>query len=145
MTPRQLAHIHAAAFAQSRGWSASEFAALTASPLCFVIAEPAGFALGRAIADEAELLTIATLPQARRQGLGRRLLAGFETTAAARGARQVFLEVAADNPAAIALYEAADWQHGGRRAGYYTRPGKASVDALVMTKKLPLGHPRDSV
>ncbi|WP_372885841.1 GNAT family N-acetyltransferase [Shimia sp.] len=142
MTPKQLATIHDRAFAQSRGWSAGEFADLLRSPLCFLVCEAGGFALGRVIADEAELLTIATLPEARRQGIGRRMLAGFEADAATRGARSAFLEVAADNPAAIALYAAAGWQHAGRRRGYYARATGPAVDALVMTRSLPQGQQR---
>ena len=41
--------------------------------------------------------------------------------AAARGCESLFLEVAADNDAAIALYSALDFETVGRRASYYAR------------------------
>ncbi|MDV4143266.1 ribosomal protein S18-alanine N-acetyltransferase [Shimia sp. FJ5] len=136
MTPDDLAALHAAAFTQSRPWSTEEFAALLASPHCFLVAQGQSFALGRAIAGEAELLTIATHPKARRQGLARACLSQFETAARARGANSAFLEVAADNPAAIALYRAAGFTDAGQRKGYYTRPDGPAVDALILTKPL---------
>jgi len=54
--------------------------------------------------------------------------------AAARGARQVFLEVRADNPVATALYDSAGFAAVGRRPHYY-QPD--DVDAVVMRLDLP--------
>lgn len=136
MTPAALAALHARAFTDTRSWSASEFADLLASPHVFLVAQPVGFALGRVIADEAELLTLAVAPDARRLGHGRALLAAFETGAQTRGAAQAFLEVAADNAAARALYTAAGWTESGRRPGYYRTSGGQNVDALVLGKLL---------
>lgn len=138
MNPDQLAAIHGAAFTDSRGWSASEFNALLQSDLCFLVCEESGFALGRVIADEAELLTIATLPEAQGKGIGRRCLAAFQSEAEKRGAVTAFLEVAEDNTPAISLYESAGWETSGRRPKYYARSGRNPVDALLMTKSCPL-------
>lgn len=140
MTPEHMAALYARAFPDTRPWSAAEIAALIAAPTGFAIPAPTGFAptgfaIGRAIAGEAELLTIATDPDARRQGTGRALLAGFEAEAQSRAATTAFLEVAADNTAALALYRAAGWRETGRRKGYYPRPTGA-VDALTMAKPL---------
>ncbi len=88
------------------------------------------------MADEAEIVTIATDPGAQRQGSARRLLATFEGQASERGATRVFLEVAADNLAAIALYQAAGYHEVARRAGYYNRSGGGRVDALILEKPL---------
>lgn len=134
MTPDMLATLHAAAFTQSRPWSASEFADLLASRFSFVTSDDQSFALGRVIADEAELLTIATHPSAQRKGLGRARLAAFEDMARARNATTAFLEVAIDNPAAIALYTAQGYIQTARRKGYYARPDGQTVDALIMSK-----------
>lgn len=98
------------------------------SPHSFLLHQTAGFLLGRVIADEAELLTLAVDPDARRQGIGRALTSEFAAEAARHGARLAFLEVAADNRAAIALYQAQGWQEAGRRPGYYG-PG---TDALTL-------------
>ncbi|MHA7850628.1 GNAT family N-acetyltransferase [Roseovarius sp.] len=132
-----LARLHDRAFAgQSRAWQASEFAALLDSEHVFAMGEPRAFALGRVIADEAELLTLATDPASRRQGLGRACLAAFEDEARRRGAVQAFLEVAETNGAAVALYLAAGYQQSARREGYYRLDDGRRADALILTKKL---------
>ncbi|WP_212525021.1 GNAT family N-acetyltransferase [Actibacterium sp. MT2.3-13A] len=136
MTPEALAALHAGAFTTPRPWRAGEFETLLASPGVFVLGDAAGFVLGRVIADEAELLTIAVAPEARRQGKGRALVARFETEARARGAEDAFLEVAADNAPARALYHAAGYALAGRRKGYYHAPDGARIDALVLRKAL---------
>ena len=143
MTPEALADTHARAFAgQGRGWSAAEFADLLDDRHVFSVGCARCFALGRVVADEAELLTLATDPPARRQGLARAALAAFEAAARARGATSGFLEVAEDNAAARALYVAAHWQEVARRAAYYPRAGGPAVDALLLAK--PLERPRGS-
>ena len=132
-----LAQLHDRAFAgQSRPWQASEFEDLLASEHVFAMGEPRAFALGRVIADEAELLTLATDPASRRQGLARACLAGFEDEARRRGAAQAFLEVAETNGAAVALYLAAGYQQSARREGYYRLDDGKRADALILTKKL---------
>jgi ribosomal-protein-alanine N-acetyltransferase len=94
---------------------------------------PAGLALGRVVAGEAEVLTLAVAPPYRRAGTGRRLLAALLDGLAGLGAERVALEVAAGNRAAIALYEAAGFGESGRRPGYYvSQAGRA--DALIMTR-----------
>jgi ribosomal-protein-alanine N-acetyltransferase len=137
MTPDEMAACHVRAFAgQGRGWSVSEFAGLLDSPRVFAVGDARAFALGRVIADEAELLTLACDPAHRRKGLGRACLAGFEAEARARGAVTAFLEVAADNEAARGLYGAAGYAEITRRVGYYAHAEATSVDAIVMRKAL---------
>lgn len=137
MTPEHMADLHARAFAgQGRGWSEAEFATLLDNPYVFAIGDQRGFALGRVIADEAELLTIAIAPDQRRAGLGRLVLTGYEAAAAARGATSSFLEVACDNAPARALYTAAGYCETGRRAGYYPRQGAGPADALILRKPI---------
>jgi len=101
----------------------------------FAVTAQEGFALGRAVAGEAELITIAVTPDRRRAGAGRALLARFEAEAIQRGAETAFLEVADDNAAALGLYRAAGWRETGRRKGYYAREG-GTVDALTLAKAL---------
>lgn len=132
----ELARLHALCFTTPPPWSAASFAALLESPHVFLLQASGGaaFALGRVIGPEAELLTLATDPAARRQGLARDLMARFEVVARARGARTLFLEVAEDNTAARALYAACGYVQTGRRPGYYTRVGVAPVAALILCK-----------
>ncbi len=138
MTPQDMARIHAAAFVQDRAWTAQEIADLLASPFVTHLAEPQGFTLTRLIAGEAELLTLAVDPAAQRQGIGRRLLQrwmnGLETQA-----DTAFLEVAADNTAAIALYTSAGFRQTATRRGYYQRKDAPSVDALILSRQFTHG------
>ncbi|MBX9634640.1 MAG: GNAT family N-acetyltransferase [Magnetospirillum sp.] len=92
---------------------------------------PAGLVLWRAIAGEAEILTIAVLPPWRRSGLGGRLLDAALEASAAQGAEAMFLEAAADNIVALALYQKRGFLQVGLRKGYYS--GK---DAVVMRRDL---------
>ena len=134
-----MAVAHADSFEDS--WSAGDIAALLASPGAFAILVRddadaiAAFALARAAADEAELLTLAVTPGVRRQGLGAALVEAVAGAAAAGGARRLILEVAADNTAALALYRRAGFAPVGARAAYYRRVGGAS-DALVFARDL---------
>lgn len=134
--PAALAALHARAIVSPPPWSAAAFAALLADPAAFVLTRPGALLAGRVVADEAELLTLATDPDHRRRGLASALMAGFDAAATARGAVTAFLEVAEDNAAARALYAQAGWQQAGRRPGYYTRPGSPPVAALILKRHL---------
>ncbi len=95
---------------------------------------PLGFALGRAAGGEGEVLSLAVAVPARRRGLGRSLLARLAAELADFGAARLFLEVAADNAGALALYGDGGFRPVGRRKGYYQRPG-GPVDALVLERR----------
>ena len=137
MTPEALASLHARAFRTPPPWSAADFAGLLTDPLAFLLVEgDAAFLLGRAVAGEAELLTIAVAPEGRRRGLGRGLVARFLYQARLRGAESAFLEVAADNASAIGLYESAGFIRSGLRRGYYQTPEWTRIDALLMARDL---------
>ncbi len=144
--PEALARLHRAACAHARPWSAPEFARLLARADTVFCHLPQGYALGRAILDEAELLSLAVSGQARGRGLGRALLAGFEAAARARGARRAFLEVAADNAPEITLYTRSGWRQVGHRRNYYpqARPGRPRVDALLFGADLAPDRRRDN-
>lgn len=136
MTPETLAAIHASAFSATRAWSAAEFSSLLAQPGTSAHGSADSFALVRVVADEAEILTLATDPAKRRQGRARGALGLAEAAAQAAGAQAMFLEVAEDNAAAKALYAACGYAQVGRRPGYYLPKNAAPVAALVMRKEL---------
>ena len=137
MTPDQLADLHRACFTMPRPWTAGEFTALMAGTGVFITAPtPTAFAMGRAILDEVELLTLAVDPSARRTGLGAATLNAFELEALRRGALRAHLEVAANNAAARALYQTAGYCESGQRRGYYDAPNGAKIDAIILTKPL---------
>jgi ribosomal-protein-alanine N-acetyltransferase len=133
-----LAAVHAQAFDDP--WPPEAFAALLAGPGVYAFTatdgEPTALILMRAVADEAEVLTLATAPSHRRRGAGEALLRAGLDRAAALGAESAFLEVAADNAAAIALYARAGFVQVGRRAGYYRWVEGPSADALVLRRTL---------
>ena len=139
--------LHGEAFAVlgERAWTRQDMAELLASPgVAGWIAQTdetaIGVALCRVAADEAELLTIAVLPDHRRIGAGRSMLEAAIAHARAAGARSLFLEVAADNRAALALYGQADFGAVGERKGYYRRGEDPAADAVVMRLTLTYGE-----
>ena len=136
LTPDQLAHTHLAAFSKGRAWTSEEFTSLLQSPLVFAHGDSCCFALVRVVADEAELLTLATHPGHQRQGLAHTLMEGWHRVAQQRGAQHAFLEVAADNTPARRLYETCAYETVATRPGYYTRSDGPDVDALLMRRTL---------
>jgi len=136
VTPEDLSALHARCLAVPRPFSASEFSDLLTAPHNFLVTGGLGFALGRAVAGDAELLTLVVDPDQRRAGLGRRLLERFEAAAGQRDAVRAFLEVAANNVAARQLYLTAGYRESGLRRAYYRLPGGTPVDAIVMHKAL---------
>ena len=134
MTPEALAAIHASAF--ERPWDAAAFAGLLGQAGLFALGDDRGFILVRAVADEAEILTLAVRPEARRGGLGRDLVEAGARAAQARGAATLHLEVAEDNAAALGLYHATGFSEVGRRPGYYVRADGPAADALLLARNL---------
>lgn len=125
-----LSAIHGRAFSADEAWSAQIMAAQMSMPGVFgLIEERGGMILARMAADEAEVLTVAVVPERRQQGLGGALVERAAMEARGRGARRIFLEVSTRNPAARALYLSLGFAQVGRRAGYYAN----GDDALVMS------------
>ncbi|WP_083445268.1 GNAT family N-acetyltransferase [Ruegeria sp. 6PALISEP08] len=137
MTPHEMASTHAAAFTQSRPWSTSEFASLLVNPFAYYVGDSNCFALVQVIAGEAELLTIATHPSMQRQGLALNIMRHWHEQAVAMKASRAFLDVAADNMAAIKLYQRCEYYQCGLRKDYYAREFGPKIDALVMERSLP--------
>ena len=128
-----LAAIHAASFPPAEQWGADAMALQLGLPGAFGLYHlGGGMVLARAVADEAEILTIAVMPERRRGGLGAGLLRAAMAGAAARGAHGMFLEVAVTNLAARGLYERHGFVKVGERPRYYPGGG----DALVLRAAL---------
>ena len=79
---------------------------------------------------------MATAPEARRQGVGRSLLALAAEHGRRRACRLVTLEVRRSNQAALALYGALGYRQVGVRPRYYAEENE---DAIVMTLELDPG------
>ncbi len=129
-----LSALHRETFAD--GWSVDAMREVLRSPGVFALLAtiddaPAGFALGRLAADEAELLSVGVLAGSRRLGIGHALIVAI--AACVPRARALFLEVGEDNPAARGLYAGLGFAVVGRRAGYYQRDTGQHVAALTMS------------
>lgn len=85
------------------------------------------FAVGRVIADEAEVMKIATLEKYRRQGIARIMMTELLDKMRAKGAITCYLEAASHNTAAIALYESFGFEKVYVRELYY-----GDDDAIAM-------------
>ncbi len=132
-----MAAIHAAAFPAHDAWGHEIFSQQLGFPGVFgLLHGSGGLILMRVAADEAEILTLAVVPEARRCGIARILLHESAITAAAMGAAAIFLEVSVANSAALAAYTQAGFQPVGRRRGYYSD----GSDALVSRLDLGQGH-----
>lgn len=132
---RLVARLHAQCFEDA--WDEAALAALLAMPGAFGLLTVAqdGFILLRAVAGEAEILSLGVAPAARRRGVARSLLSAATVESRRRGAEKLYLEVACDNFAALSLYSGAGFLEVGRRRNYYVGPGRA-VDALVLAREI---------
>ncbi len=83
-----------------------------------------GYVLTWHVLGEAEILDLTVDPAARRSGWGRRLVAAVQSN----GASIIWLDVAADNGPALALYRDLGFVEASRRPAYYA----SGADALVM-------------
>ena len=84
------------------------------------------------VPPEADVMNLAVVPEARRRGLGRRLMETLWETLMALGDESLTLEVRAGNAPAIALYEGLGFAQVGRRPNYYEKPRE---DALILRKE----------
>lgn len=82
------------------------------------------------ILDEAHVATIATHPDFRGMGVGRKLLAKGLLAAYQRGARLAYLEVRRSNVLALKMYQKFGFDIVGERPRYYKDNNE---DALLMT------------
>ena len=119
-------------------WTVSQCAGLLPLPgvwlsIARIDDEPVGFALARAIADEAELLLLAVHPAVQRRGVGKSLLGDFVDNAISRGANHLHLEVR-DGNEAIDLYTGFGFSLVGRRRNYYNGRDGRQYDALSLAK-----------
>lgn len=130
----RMASAHAQAF--DAPWDELTLAELLDGPGAYgfvaVDEDTLGMVLCRAIAGEAEVLTLAVPPWTRRRGVGRALMTAAIGAARAAGADSMFLEVDVGNAAAVGLYESLAFERAGLRKAYYDRGPGPRADALVM-------------
>lgn len=90
----------------------------------------------RLMYEQADIITLAVLPDFRRCGIARTMLAHAMQQVAGKGANAMFLDVEEGNEAAIKLYEGFGFRTINRRKLYYRQKDGSFTDALVMTCKL---------
>lgn len=140
----QAAALHALCF-PGESWSRADFAGILeiagasgrwaidpADPR----AEPQGFLFDMLLGSTGEIVTLGVAPSARRRGAARALLADLLARARGLGVASLTLEVAEDNWAAFALYDALGFERAGTRRGYYRRPDGNVVDARLLRRIL---------
>lgn len=140
--------LHGRCFAEA--WSCQSMAAFLSAPGSAALLAsaaageaPAGFALARAVAGEAELVSLGVVRHHRRRGCARALLGAVVAWAEAQSAAALFLEVESANRAALALYGEFGFAVVGRRAGYYRLEAGRRGDALSMRRSLRPNEGRD--
>ena len=91
---------------------------------------------GGSIVDEAEILSIATIAERRREGIGRRLLdAVIDVHDRARGARRVARGPGVERCGSRAMYQSAGFVAAGVRRGYYRQPTGGCPGAAARTRR----------
>ncbi len=137
-----LALIHECCF--ERPWGEDSFRKLLESSAAFgYLAKSSdtenieSFVIARTAADEGEILTLGTVPEARRKGLAMMLLDASMHEARLRGARRLFLEVCETNQAALELYASRGFHQTGKRLGYYVSTSGPAAGALILCRVLP--------
>jgi ribosomal-protein-alanine N-acetyltransferase len=138
-----LAELHAVIFKApwDQPWSAQSFAEILAMPgahgwLMASGETPIGFMLARFALDEGEILLTGIVPDARRSGHAAQLMRVLIEAARTAGIATLFLEHAAGNDAAGALYRRFGFSPIGRRRAYYERRGGGREDAITLRRDL---------
>ena len=133
----------AAANATAPQWTVSQFVEIlqpmagSAVQRALLVAEDDGVVTGFAVVSalgtvypvQAELESIAVLPQRQGQGTGGLLLQAVLAWCGGNDVAELRLEVRVSNANAISLYKRAGFRSEGVRSGYYERPAE---DAMCM-------------
>lgn len=93
----------------------------------------AGFIYFLTILDEIEIIDVGVDPDFRKQGIGKKLLQYMFDHALKKNIRRILLEVRADNPAAIHLYESLGFTFIRARSNYYDDGCAARVYEISLT------------
>ncbi len=125
-----LVKLHAASF--QPGWKESDFKGMFSVCGTVALISQEGFAVVRLIGAEAEILTFAVNPQARRKGLGYAITQAMSDWLKANSAESVLLEVRQGNAAALNMYAKAGFARISERKGYYSNPDGSRESAIVM-------------
>ncbi len=121
-------------------WSKASIASELDNDLSlWLVAERDGQVLGyvgsQSVLGEADMMNLAVLPEARRQGIALALVAALEEALKKNAVYALTLEVRSSNIAAKSLYEKVGFIEVGRRRNYYYHP---TEDACILKKEWSL-------
>lgn len=142
MTPEVFARIMDRAYVEMRPWPAQEVARTLQNPHVHFLARDQAGIIAQIVADECEILALATHPAAQRRGVATSLLTELVSLANAKGARRIFLEVARNNKRARAFYAAKGFAQVGTRPDYYILRDGTRDDAVLLSHAID-GAPRE--
>lgn len=136
-----IAAVHAKLF--DPAWNEPAVLALLEHPASVAYVALAGnpkstvaFVLSQIAGDEAEILSIGVVPEAQRGGAGKATIEALIRGLKRAEITRLFLEVAADNEAARALYAKLGFKEIGRRKGYYQRTGAPAQDGINLALEI---------
>ncbi len=132
----QVAEIESENF--SLPWSRADFLKAVQAPgYLYLVAEEQGEILGYCgciiVLDEAQIPNVCVRQNARKCGIGRKMLQELICEAKKRNAAVLYLEVRQSNTAAKALYRSLGFEEAGLRKNFYERPRE---DAVLMNRIL---------
>jgi ribosomal-protein-alanine N-acetyltransferase len=130
--PTALAQTHRLAF-DGKGWPAADFESYLGDTTILIHGSDTCFAVFRLAAPEAEILTLATHPHSQGQGHAASMLRGALDALGSAKIETVFLEVADDNAAALALYARAGFAQFSTRSNYYANGASAICMKAVLS------------
>lgn len=132
-----MAYIHSQSF--KNYWKSKTFLKLIKNPsIAMWVAKiniPIGLIVSLSTVGESEIITLAVLPQYRKNGIARNLLKSSMVCMSQNGIRKCHLEVATNNCNAVQLYTSEGFKIVGVRKNYYNT-GQNPCDAHLMTKNL---------
>ena len=131
----QVAALEKACF--SAPWSEQSVAGELSNPLsvwlvCVEKDRVLGYVGSQTVLGETDMMNVAVSPDARRRGIGEKLILELVERLKERDSHCLTLEVRASNAPAIALYEKLGFTQVGRRPNYYRNPKE---DALILRKE----------
>lgn len=144
LIPMSSAHVFEVATLErhefSNPWSERTLCSELNNPYSFwVVAVRKGSLLGyigaKTAPPEADMMKLAVVPEARRQGVASALIREMIHTLAAQGITAFTLEVRPSNTGAVLLYEMLGFARAGIRPGYYFHPKE---DAFILRKEWTL-------
>ncbi len=118
-------------------WSEQSVAGELSNPLsvwlvCVEKDRVLGYVGSQTVLGETDMMNVAVSPDARRRGIGEKLILELVERLKERDSHCLTLEVRATNAPAIALYEKLGFTQVGRRPNYYRNPKE---DALILRKE----------